>query len=169
MSETDISHSLYLLASEMRRNSERWFPELHADPQIPLWLFYSIGTSSEAGEQLDVLKKVCRTPGAPTDEEIATLSDELADVFTYLMLLCQELDIDIIGAYEHKREHNEARWGQPGGKPASFREACVQIVNELGGASAREVRAEMNKRQWYPFCTIIDIADELQAHFGRRT
>lgn len=108
-----VRQGLKDIASGMRANSERWFPAIHAtDAPIPIWLFYSIGISSEGGEQLDVSKKVCRFGKTPTDAEVARLSDELSDVFTYLMLLCDELDIDIVSAYQLKAAFNEARWGQ---------------------------------------------------------
>lgn len=99
------------LAATMRANSERWFPGLHHDPLLPLAVFYALGLGGEAGEVLDEIKKAFRTNGDLTQRD--NLAAELADVLTYLLLLADELDIDLIAAYQTKAAYNEARWGQP--------------------------------------------------------
>jgi NTP pyrophosphatase (non-canonical NTP hydrolase) len=99
------------LAATMRANSERWFPGLHHDPLLPLAVFYALGLGGEAGEVLDEIKKAFRTNGDLTQRD--NLAAELADVLTYPLLLADELDIDLVAAYETKAAYNEARWGQP--------------------------------------------------------
>lgn len=158
----ELTPRLKVLAAEMRENSERWFPELH-DGTHDMTVFYTLGLAGEAGEVANVVKKMNR--GVSFDIALhAGLAAELADVFTYLLLLAGEVGIDLIEEYDRKRVYNDGRWGHD--VPASFREACVIIVNEKGGASSVEVAEELTRRGWYPLCTVIDVADELKAHFG---
>jgi NTP pyrophosphatase (non-canonical NTP hydrolase) len=103
---TERNVSLRLLAQAMRANSERWFPQLH-DGSVPLTQFYALGMAGEAGEVCNVVKKgwrKSRHDGEP-------LGGELADVFTYLLLLADETDVDLVAEYEAKVLINEARWG----------------------------------------------------------
>lgn len=103
------------LAEQMRRNSERWFPGIHVDPVVPLHLFYAIGLSGEAGEQLDEIKKTLRSriidPAELTVEHRAKIGAELADVFTYLLLLADELGLNLVYEYQKKAKLNEDRFG----------------------------------------------------------
>lgn len=110
MRETDLSHDLHELAVHMRENSERWFPRLHSkgpDDQIPLHQFYTLGLVGEAGEVANIVKKAARQ-GILYPEDLAP---ELADGFTYLLLLTHEMHIDLIGAYHEKEKICEERWG----------------------------------------------------------
>lgn len=100
------------LAWEMRSNSERWFPEMHADPQIPMHVFYALGMSGEVGEVANEVKKGLRGHQENGVRHI-DLAAELADVFTYLLLLADELDVDLIAEYRKKAALNEGRWGAP--------------------------------------------------------
>jgi NTP pyrophosphatase (non-canonical NTP hydrolase) len=98
------------LAKEMRANSERWFPELHASGQ-PLKVFYALGLSGEVGEVANEVKKSIRghqTNGVRRIE----IGPELADVFTYLLLLADEYGVDLIAEYREKASFNENRWGE---------------------------------------------------------
>ncbi len=98
------------LASEMRANSERWFPELHASDQ-DLRVFYALGLSGEVGEVANEVKKSIRghtTNGVRRIE----IGPELADVFTYLLLLADEMSVDLIAEYRKKVQFNEERWGR---------------------------------------------------------
>lgn len=99
------------LATEMRSNSELWFPELHADPFIPLWVFYGLGMAGEAGEVANEVKKACRTRDGLTPKTVQEIELELADVFTYLLLMVDELGLDIITGYQTKASINNDRWG----------------------------------------------------------
>jgi NTP pyrophosphatase (non-canonical NTP hydrolase) len=96
----------------MRANSERWFPELHASGQ-DLRVFYALGMSGEVGEVANEVKKSIRghvTNGVRRIE----IGPELADVFTYLLLLADEYGVDLIEEYERKVKVNCDRWGWPG-------------------------------------------------------
>lgn len=98
--------TLRVTAAEMRANSERWFPQLH-DGTIDLVVFYGVGLVGEAGEVANVIKK--RMRGEPTD----SIGEELADVFTYLVLLADELGVDLVREYKRKAVTNQVRWGFP--------------------------------------------------------
>jgi NTP pyrophosphatase (non-canonical NTP hydrolase) len=97
------------LGGRMRANSERWFPAMHAAPAVPMAVFYALGMAGEAGEVANVVKKALRR-GLVIDD-VATIADELADVFTYLLLLANECGVDLIAAYEGKAAICEQRWG----------------------------------------------------------
>jgi NTP pyrophosphatase (non-canonical NTP hydrolase) len=97
------------LATEMRANSERWFPELHASVQS-LKVFYALGLSGEVGEVANEVKKGIRGHQENGVRHIE-VGPELADVFTYLLLLADEYDVDLIAEYQKKAAFNEARWG----------------------------------------------------------
>lgn len=100
------------LADEMRTNSERWFPALHAaEALLPLPVFYALGLAGETGELVDEIKKAYRTDGDLTQRE--NLAAEAADVLTYLLLLVDAAGIDLVQAYIDKAAFNEERWGEP--------------------------------------------------------
>lgn len=102
-----MADQLHELARQMRANSERWFADFHAtDPD--LCVFYALGMAGEAGEVANLIKK--RMRGSTI--EIQDLYDELADVFTYLLLLADEVGVDLESAYRGKARFNEARWGE---------------------------------------------------------
>lgn len=102
------------LAAEMRANSERWFQTLHADDApIRLDVFYALGMAGEVGEVANLIKKLYRDGIEETIENNPgdSLGAELADVFTYLLLLADEVGIDLVAEYRKKAAFNEARWG----------------------------------------------------------
>jgi NTP pyrophosphatase (non-canonical NTP hydrolase) len=107
----ELAAELALLASKARINSERWFPATHEERDMKLDVFYALGLAGEAGEVANAVKKVHRD--GPTPERIGDVAAELADVFTYLMLLADELDVDLITEFDQKVEFNKARWDRP--------------------------------------------------------
>lgn len=104
-----------VLASEMRANSERWFPRWHS-PELgmPLVVAYALGLAGEVGEVCNVVKKQMR------DGEHALLDEglggELADCFVYLLLLADECGVDLVAEYRQKVIVNENRWGGRDGR-----------------------------------------------------
>lgn len=108
------NESLILLAQRMRRNSERWFPDLHFKSTIPLAAFYSLGLAGEAGEVANLTKKSMRKWSAEGEwVDAEDIGEELADVFTYLLLLADECEVDLLAEYEAKVRICNDRWGQP--------------------------------------------------------
>jgi NTP pyrophosphatase (non-canonical NTP hydrolase) len=98
------------LTQEMRANSERWFPQIH-DGSLDLMQFYTLGLIGETGEVANVIKKMIRQAGEGDVALYAGLATELADVFTYLLLLAQECGVDLVQEYRLKAAVNEERWG----------------------------------------------------------
>lgn len=107
---------LTAIARQARTNSERWFPRVH-DPDrqaAPLAVHYALGLVGEAGELANLAKKALRLGNAEGAAFLATeAGPELADVFTYLVLLADELGVDLLNAFVEKQAVCEARWGQP--------------------------------------------------------
>jgi NTP pyrophosphatase (non-canonical NTP hydrolase) len=103
---------LGLVAVECRRNSERWFPGIHdASAQlIPLKVYYALALMGEAGEICDAIKKHHLRTGE-LDADPDQLRQELADVFTYLLLLADEWKVDLWDAFLEKQAICEERWG----------------------------------------------------------
>lgn len=103
--------SLSRLAIQARTNSERWFPLVHDEHQqaVPLSVHYALGLVGEAGEVANLVKKALRKGDA---DDIEGLGDELADVFTYLILLADEQGVDLMAAFEAKQAICEQRWGK---------------------------------------------------------
>lgn len=113
-----LAREIEWISNVMRANSERWFPAWHApDAPIPLDLAYALGLNGEAGEVGEALKKIYRD--GDTEDRREALALELADVFTYLLLLAAEADVDIVQAYRMKVAILTARHGRRGeGTPA---------------------------------------------------
>lgn len=103
------SLGLFSLAKRMRTNSERWFPSLH-DGHLDLRVFYTLGLAGEVGEVANLVKKMVR--GVYEKPPEVDIGAELADIFTYLLLLADELDVDLLIEYENKATYNERRWGK---------------------------------------------------------
>lgn len=102
---------LSLIGKQARHNSESWFPQLHATEDMAV--FYSLALAGEVGELCNITKKYVRT----SDRSLFYQNDiggELADIFTYLLLLADELQIDLLDEFEAKQEICEARWGHKG-------------------------------------------------------
>lgn len=69
----------------------------------------AISVSIEASELLEIFQ--WKPADQPLDDEATNAAaEEVADVFLYLLMLCDELDIDLIAAAESKIERNEARF-----------------------------------------------------------
>lgn len=96
------------LACRSRANSERWFPDLHARSTLELQTHYVMGLVGEAGELANLAKKADRYGHPMTPEDAAP---ELADVFTYLLLIADELGVNLERAWQEKQAVCEQRWG----------------------------------------------------------
>lgn len=103
---------LSLIAKQARHNSERWFPQLHISEDMAS--FYSLALAGEVGELCNITKKYVRTSNRSIFRENG-IGAELADIFTYLLLLADELQIDLLNEFEAKQAICEARWGHKDG------------------------------------------------------
>lgn len=111
----DNTHSVKLSSSVLRdigdlsrTNSERWFPALHAKSWDDIAIHYVLGLVGEAGEVADLQKKAGTGRRDVTHDEMAS---ELADVFTYLVLLAGHCGVDLIAEWNAKQAVCEERWG----------------------------------------------------------
>lgn len=69
----------------------------------------AMSISIEAGELLEVFQWTDAV-AQPTERDIARAADEAADVFIYLLLLCDELGIDLPASAVAKINRNEERF-----------------------------------------------------------
>lgn len=108
MSDTDLSHAFHLLAKDMKADSQYWFPELHEGDQMKLITHYALGLAGETGELVNLIKKMNR--GSLIEAE--DVSNEIADVFIYLVDLAHSLGINVWDAFVSKHHDLEERWGK---------------------------------------------------------
>lgn len=79
------------------------------DENIEMLEFLLISMFGEIGETANLVKKSVR--GDFKLESIKEqLSEEIADIFIYLMKICIQLDIDLENSYLNKREKNIERF-----------------------------------------------------------
>ena len=86
-------------------DSARWFPAMKHNA-----FFTAACMAGEAGEVINWLKKVERGSHDWTPEMQADVGEEIADVFTYMLLLCGQLGVDLEAKYHEKRKANEIRY-----------------------------------------------------------
>lgn len=101
-------NELQSLLEELRRfNAEREWEQFHDPKNLSMLL------SSEAGELLALLRWV---PNAESDaygsqpDPRQRLTEEIGDVGIALVLLCDRLKIDLVGAMRDKLEKNRAKY-----------------------------------------------------------
>ena len=101
-------NELQTLLDELRRfNAEREWEQFHDPKNLSMLL------SSEAGELLALLRWV---PNAESDAygnqsvPRQQLTEEIGDVGIALVLLCDRLKIDLVGAMRDKLEKNRAKY-----------------------------------------------------------
>lgn len=96
--EFDIKHT----------SNFNWCEKIN-DNNIEMLEFLLISMFGEIGETANLVKKSVR--GDFTLESIKDeLSEEIADIFIYLMKLCNQLDIDLESSYLKKRNKNIERF-----------------------------------------------------------
>lgn len=96
---------LAFLSEECKTDTERWFPSTNHIP------FMVLAMSGEVGEVANWVKKIER--GSCTLEEVReALSEEVVDVFIYLLNIAGLLQIDLEEGYYAKRIKNQERFGQ---------------------------------------------------------
>ncbi len=100
---------------ELQSNfDQKHFPKYAVDKenpkeQVDTLTFLTLGALGELGEFANVLKKVHRGDYS-VDDTISDMKAEIADVFIYLMKICQHLDIDLETAFLEKLEVNKKRF-----------------------------------------------------------
>jgi len=93
------------LARQAARDSKRWFP--NADHNVVLGALCLAG---EAGEFCNEIKKVMRQSPYVRPQLKGAALEEFIDIFTYVLKLAGENDIDLEAEYNKKRDKNNLRW-----------------------------------------------------------
>jgi len=97
------------LSAEAWRDSCDWFPAIHRRGLVGTVAHLGLGLAGEAGELANLVKKVDRLGRISADTQ-RDMALELADVFTYILLLAAALDVDLTWAYDQKRQQNMDRF-----------------------------------------------------------
>ena len=79
------------------------------DENIEMLEFLLISLFGEIGETANIVKKVIRGDFNLVDVK-DEISEEIADIFIYLMKLCNQLNIDLEGSYLKKLSKNKNRF-----------------------------------------------------------
>lgn len=116
--EESSPNLLVQLAEQCVVDSQRWFPEVApkstdtSRDTVAQIIHHTVAMFGEVGEFANIVKKIERRSLDLYDEEVQRqLQDELTDVLIYVLNLAGMLGIDLLQAYENKREYNEARFG----------------------------------------------------------
>lgn len=80
-----------------------------SDDNIEMLEFLLVCLTGEVGETANIVKKVVRGDFC-LGECRKHLTEEIADVFAYLLKLCYQLDIDLETAYLEKMKQNQERF-----------------------------------------------------------
>ena len=96
------------IAAQCLEDSLNWFPETTGDLG-----FLTIAMLGEAGEFANYIKKGMRGDYSPDDVEFqAVISEELTDVFIYMMNIFGAMGWDLEEMYKRKRAINVERFGK---------------------------------------------------------
>lgn len=96
-----------LLGKQALEDSRRWFPGTANSIA-----FTVLALAGEVGEVANIVKKIERGSFDLRSAKVRyDLSMEVADVFTYLVLLSGQLGVDLVKLYNLKRIENEQRFG----------------------------------------------------------
>jgi NTP pyrophosphatase (non-canonical NTP hydrolase) len=105
---TAASAALYSIALECVEGSAEWFGR--GDLNTSNLVHHALGLAGEVGEVANIIKKIDR--GSTSLPEVYDhLTEEVIDVFVYVMNLVGILDIDITKEYDKKRAVNVQRFG----------------------------------------------------------
>ncbi len=96
------------MQNEALRDSDLWFPALRHDV-----LHTTLGLCGEVGEFANIMKKIQRGDSSLTDAVTRNkATSELADIFTYTLVLSGQMGVDLERLYYTKRAFNQGRFGQ---------------------------------------------------------
>lgn len=124
--------NLYEMAQMAVQDSAKWFPRTDNDP-----FFSAACMAGEVGEVLNLLKKVVRgSHGYDIVKE--DVAEEIADVFTYLLKLAGELNIDLEKVYWEKRNKNDIRFSarrslEEGDMPKTYTPSSPTVRYDANG------------------------------------
>lgn len=85
--------------------AERDWDQFHSPKNL------SMALAVEASELLEIFQWMQESESfSPDAETRARISDELADVFVYCLLMCNKLDIDLLEAARQKLQKNAEKY-----------------------------------------------------------
>jgi NTP pyrophosphatase (non-canonical NTP hydrolase) len=93
-----------------------------ADAQQRRLEFVVLAMAGEVGELANIVKKTRRAmllKQEPASDHTRAIRDECADVFAYLLKLCNLFGWDLDVLYQAKMAENERRFGAPGASNSS--------------------------------------------------
>lgn len=105
--------SIYDMTEIALETSKRWFPCVF-DPEmalVPTPVHFALALSGEVGEVANQIKKAIRNGDLSDINMRVRVGEELADVLSYLMLIADSLEIDLVSEFHKKVKKNEARFG----------------------------------------------------------
>lgn len=106
-SSSGSGSEIFHLGRRALDDSRRWFPETSESIA-----FTVLALAGEVGEVANIIKKIERGSHDFKDAKVRyDLNMEVADVFTYLVLLAGQLGVDLFALYDIKRIENERRFG----------------------------------------------------------
>jgi NTP pyrophosphatase (non-canonical NTP hydrolase) len=115
-SGSTLPDDLYGMGRQALEDSRRWFPQTSESVALTV-----LALCGEAGEVANVIKKIERGSCDFKDPKVRyDLNMEVADVFTYLVLLAGQLGVDLIQLYKLKRIENQRRFGGDNGSSATL-------------------------------------------------
>jgi NTP pyrophosphatase (non-canonical NTP hydrolase) len=110
------------LAKECLHDSKRWFPGT-----APSLVHHCLGLAGEAGEFIDIVKKIDRGSLSIKDAAVRRmLAMEITDVFIYVLNIAGLLGIDLEETYKMKRIENERRFAGTNGRVPSAPAAAIR-------------------------------------------
>jgi NTP pyrophosphatase (non-canonical NTP hydrolase) len=108
-------------------DSERWFPDKAHEP-----FFVAACMAGEAGEVINLMKKVERGTHTWTPEMKTDVAEEIADVFTYMLGLCGALEINLEEEYHKKRKANDIRFSARRALTEEAITSLTQVIRHAG-------------------------------------
>lgn len=99
------------LQKQFDSNHESTFPwnDQITDDNLEMLEFLLVAFAGEFGEVSNIVKKIVRGDFS-LDEKRNELSEEIADMFSYLIKLSYQLSIDLEAAYIKKIEKNQEKF-----------------------------------------------------------
>jgi NTP pyrophosphatase (non-canonical NTP hydrolase) len=115
------------MQAEATADSKRWFPATSKNV-----FFIAAAMMAEAGEAVNIAKKIERGDVSWLDDVRENFAEEVADVFTYMLTLCDLIGVNLIEEYYKKRMRNERRFTNRAIEPAAQQHDEETIKPHMG-------------------------------------
>jgi hypothetical protein len=98
------------LFDDWNEKSCRWFPGVH-DNWLHELVHHGLGLGGEAGEVVNIIKKIDRDGGKPGGDLYQKMHTEIIDTLCYLVLLGSSTGINWAHEIDAMNHRNAGRWG----------------------------------------------------------